>query len=45
MKKKVHHPQWFVNNLGAFFATQKTGLCGAPRYRAPAPPAMEMILW
>jgi hypothetical protein len=23
--------------LGAFFAPQKTGLCGAPRSRAPAP--------
>jgi hypothetical protein len=25
------------HNLGAFFASQKTGLCGAPRVRAPAP--------
>jgi hypothetical protein len=25
------------HNLGAFFAPQKTGLCGAPRSRAPAP--------
>jgi hypothetical protein len=25
------------HNLGAFFAPQKTGLCGAPRFRAPAP--------
>jgi hypothetical protein len=28
----------FSDNLpGAFFAPQKTGLCGAPRSRAPAP--------
>jgi hypothetical protein len=25
------------HNLGAFFAPQKTGLSGAPRFRAPAP--------
>jgi hypothetical protein len=29
--------------LGAFFAPQKTGLCGAPRFRAPAPPAAWLL--
>jgi hypothetical protein len=40
-----HNPRFSRNffdnnnteNLGAFFASQKTGLSGAPRFRVPAP--------
>jgi hypothetical protein len=32
-----------MKNLGAFSAAPKTGLCGAPRFRAPAPAAPWLL--
>jgi hypothetical protein len=37
LTKAVYRLFHAKHNLGAFFASQKTGLSGAPRFRAPAP--------